>query len=118
MNGNELAANEAATDTIVHDLNTDPVLPFDDAMFDAVTCCVSVDYLVRPIEVFREVARVLRPGGVFVVTFSNRCFPSKAIRGVARGRRSSALLDRRHLLRDGRFIRDTDRATPESRGSR
>ena len=45
------------------------------------TCCVSVDYLVRPVEVFADVARVLRPGGQFVVTFSNRCFPSKAIKG-------------------------------------
>ena len=52
-----------------------------DASFDDVVCCVSVDYLVRPIEVFRDVARVLRPGGRFVCTFSNRCFPTKAIRG-------------------------------------
>lgn len=80
MNANELAANPIATDTLVHDLNVDPVLPFADATFDAVTCCASVDYLVRPIEVFHEVARVLRPGGVFIVSFSNRCFPSKAIR--------------------------------------
>ncbi len=80
MNANELAANRLATDTLVQDLNVDPVLPFDDATFDAVTCCVSIDYLIRPIEVFDEVARVLRPGGVFVVTFSNRCFPTKAIR--------------------------------------
>ena len=42
---------------------------------------MSVDYLVRPIEVFRDVARVVRPGGLFVCTFSNRCFPTKAIRG-------------------------------------
>jgi ubiquinone/menaquinone biosynthesis C-methylase UbiE len=56
-------------------------LPFDDASFDAVTCCVSVDYLTKPLEVFADVARVLRPGGVFVCTFSNRCFPTKAIRG-------------------------------------
>ena len=42
---------------------------------------MSVDYLTRPVEVFRDVARVLRPGGPFVCTFSNRCFPTKAIRG-------------------------------------
>lgn len=81
MNEAELAANEAADEFVVHDLNTDPTLPFEDAAFDAVTCCVSVDYLTRPLEVFAEVARVLRPGGVFVCTFSNRCFPTKAIRG-------------------------------------
>jgi SAM-dependent methyltransferase len=80
MNRNELAANDDATDTLVHDLNSDPAVPFEDASFDAVTCCASVDYLTSPVEVFGDVARVLRPGGVFVVTFSNRCFPTKAIR--------------------------------------
>ncbi|HEY0811647.1 MAG TPA: methyltransferase domain-containing protein [Pseudonocardia sp.] len=81
MNAVELAANPALAAYVVHDLNTDPTLPFDDAVFDDVTCCVSVDYLVDPIAVFREVARVLRPGGRLVITFSNRCFPTKAIRG-------------------------------------
>jgi len=65
----------------VRDLNVEPVLPFGDGSFDAVTCCVSIDYLTRPLEVFAEAARVLRPGGAFVCTFSNRCFPTKAIRG-------------------------------------
>ena len=81
MNADELAANAAAHTVVVHDLNVDPVLPFDTGSFDAVVCCVSVDYLTRPIEVFAEVARVVRPGGIFVTTFSNRCFPTKAIRG-------------------------------------
>ncbi len=81
MNDRELAANPSASETMVLDLNADPVLPFPDESFDAVTCCVSIDYLIRPIELFGEVARVLRPGAPFVVTFSNRCFPTKAIRG-------------------------------------
>jgi SAM-dependent methyltransferase len=81
MNAAELAANPVAAATVVHDLNVDPRLPFDDQSFDAVVCCVSVDYLTRPVEVFREVARVTRPGGTCACTFSNRCFPSKAIRG-------------------------------------
>ena len=84
MNERELAANEAATERVVADLNADPRLPFPDASFDGATCCVSVDYLVRPIEVFREVARVLRPGAPFILSFSNRCFPTKAIRGWLR----------------------------------
>lgn len=81
MNEAELARNPQATEWMVHDLNAEPTLPFPDAAFDTVTCCVSVDYLVRPLEIFDEAARVLRPGGPFVCTFSNRCFPTKAIRG-------------------------------------
>jgi SAM-dependent methyltransferase len=81
MNARELDANPQAAERVLHDLNADPRLPFADASFDAAVCCVSVDYLVRPIEVFIDVARVVRPGGPFVCTFSNRCFPTKAIRG-------------------------------------
>jgi SAM-dependent methyltransferase len=81
MNAQELEANPSAAATVVHDLNADPQLPFAPSSFDAVVCCVSVDYLTRPVEVFTDVARVLRPGGLFVCTFSNRCFPTKAIRG-------------------------------------
>lgn len=81
MNAQELGANSLASAVVVHDLNADPTLPFGDASFDHATCCVSVDYLTSPVEVFHEVARVLRPRGLFVVTFSNRIFPTKAIRG-------------------------------------
>jgi SAM-dependent methyltransferase len=81
MNAEELAANRQATSWVVHDLNADPRLPFADDAFDDATCCVSVDYLTRPVDVFREVGRVVRPGGRFVTTFSNRLFPTKAIRG-------------------------------------
>jgi SAM-dependent methyltransferase len=81
MNAAELAANPLAEAHVLCDLNRDTALPFADASFDAVTCCVSIDYLIRPVEVLREAARVLRPGGVVVLTFSNRCFPTKAIRG-------------------------------------
>jgi SAM-dependent methyltransferase len=81
MNAAELEANPMATERVVADLNADPRLPFADASFDAVLCCVSVDYLVRPVEVLREAARVLRPGAPVVLTFSNRCFPTKAVAG-------------------------------------
>ncbi|MEM7095552.1 MAG: methyltransferase domain-containing protein [Actinomycetota bacterium] len=81
MNPAELVANEQAAETLVHDLNVDPLLPWPDDHFDDATCVVSVDYLVQPLEVFEEVRRVVRPGGRFVCTFSNRCFPTKAIRG-------------------------------------
>jgi SAM-dependent methyltransferase len=81
MNAPELERNTQATHRVVHDLNTSPTLPFNDNTFDGAMCCVSVDYLTHPIEVFDEVARVLKPGRPFVCTFSNRCFPTKAIRG-------------------------------------
>lgn len=81
LNRVELERNAAASERVVHDLNADPRLPFADASFDAAVCCASVDYLVRPVEVFAEVARVLVPGGLLCCTFSNRCFPTKAIRG-------------------------------------
>ena len=66
MNSDELNANPSARASVVHDLNAEPRLPFPNESFDAVVCCVSVDYLTRPIEVFTDVARVLRPGGPFV----------------------------------------------------
>lgn len=81
MNLAELHANPMAASVVTHDLNLDPVVPFPDNHFDDVVCVVSVDYLTRPVEVFAEVGRVLKPGGRFVCTFSNRCFPTKAIRG-------------------------------------
>ncbi len=104
MNESELAANPMATARVVHDLNADPRLPFGDAVFDAVTCCVSVDYLVRPVELFVDAARVLRPGGLFVVTFSNRCFPTKAIKGwLANDDMGRLAIVRAYFERSGAF---------------
>jgi SAM-dependent methyltransferase len=71
---------DLATARVVQDLNLESTLPFEDASLDAVVCTASVEYLVQPRRVFAEVLRVLRPGGVFVSTFSNRWFPTKAIR--------------------------------------
>jgi len=81
MNAAELDGNPMADERIVHDLNAEPRIPLPDESVDDVVCCVSVDYLTRPVEVFRDTARVLRPGGRFVCTFSNRLFMTKAIRG-------------------------------------
>jgi hypothetical protein len=79
MNEAELAANPRLTRCFVRDLNAEPTLPLPDAAFDGACLCVSVQYLQRPVEVFRDVARVLRPGAPFVISFSNRCFPTKAV---------------------------------------
>ena len=80
MNREELAANPRLAEHVVHDLNAQPTLPFPDARFDAVMIAVSVQYLVQPVAVFREIGRVLRDGGQLIVAMSHRCFPTKAIR--------------------------------------
>ncbi|MEN8175168.1 MAG: methyltransferase domain-containing protein [Pseudomonadota bacterium] len=79
LNEEELAENPRLEDWLIHDLNSDPGLPFRDGDFDAVICANSVEYLVRPREVLAEVARVLRPGGLAVLVFSERWFPPKVI---------------------------------------
>ena len=79
MNKTELDANPQLTDHVIHDLNREPVLPFDDAAFDACLIAVSIQYLVKPTEVFADIARVLRPGALCVVSYSNRMFPTKAV---------------------------------------
>jgi hypothetical protein len=62
MNDYELKQNPVLSSYVVKDLNQDPTFPFEDASFDKVTCVVSVDYLNKPLEVFKEIGRVLRPG--------------------------------------------------------
>ncbi|HLI22059.1 MAG TPA: methyltransferase domain-containing protein [Stellaceae bacterium] len=79
MNDEELKANPRYTRRFVQDLNQQPVLSLADASVDAAAICVSVQYLQHPVAVFRELRRVLKPGGVLAITFSNRCFPTKAV---------------------------------------
>jgi len=80
LNENELGKNKALTKVVLHDVNKDPHLPFPDNRFDVVINTVSVDYMTKPAPVFKEVARVLKPGGLFLVVFSNRMFPEKAVK--------------------------------------
>jgi SAM-dependent methyltransferase len=80
LNAVEMKENPDLDEYAVHDVNQNPVLPFVDETFDAVVITVSVQYLTRPIETFREVNRILKPGGGFIVTFSNRMFFAKAVR--------------------------------------
>jgi len=79
MNAAEMEDNPQLDRFVIHNLNLEPSLPFEDAAFDGVICTVSVQYMVRPVEVFSEVGRILKPGCPFLVTFSNRCFPTKAV---------------------------------------
>ena len=79
MNEVELKENPRLDEYVVQDLNRDPRLPFGDGEFDGAGICVSIDYLIQPVKVLREVGRVLKVGAPLVVTFSNRCFPEKAV---------------------------------------
>jgi SAM-dependent methyltransferase len=80
MNETELRENDQLTDYSVTDINADPRFPYGDQEFDGAVITVSVQYMTRPVEVFREVARVLKPEAPFIVTYSNRMFPTKAVR--------------------------------------
>ena len=79
MNEAELAANPRLNRRFVQDLNREPALPLANRSIDAAMICVSVQYLQRPVAVLREVARVLRPGSPVAISFSNRCFWTKAV---------------------------------------
>jgi hypothetical protein len=80
LNQNELKKNPQLSDFLIQDLNAEARLPFESDTFDAVINTVSVEYLTDPLAIFREVSRVLRPDGYFIITFSNRWFPTKAIK--------------------------------------
>jgi SAM-dependent methyltransferase len=113
MNEAELRRNERLDAYVVHNLNRTPELPFGDAEFDGCGICVSIDYLTRPVEVLREVGRVLKVGAPVVITFSNRCFPIKAVAVWHQlDDRGHVKLVERYLLEAGNFrnIRSLDRS--------
>jgi SAM-dependent methyltransferase len=109
MNADELRANKRYGRWFVQDLNADPTLPLADAGLDAVAICVSVQYLQHPVAVFRAVRRALKPGGVVAITFSNRCFPTKAV-AIWR-----SLDDGRHAELVSLYLRHAGFATVEAR---
>jgi SAM-dependent methyltransferase len=80
MNAEEMSDNPDLDEFVVHDLNRDPELPFVERAFDGAMLTVSVQYLTRPIDVFRSIARCLRPAAPFIVVVSHRCFPTKAVK--------------------------------------
>ena len=115
LNEDELAANDRLDEYVVRDLNADQALPFADGAFDAVCCALSVQYLQYPGPVFAEFARVLAPGGVLVVSFSNRMFPTKAVRAwrVASMDERADLVER-YLKAGGLAVEDRIAERPES----
>ncbi len=113
MNEVELKENPRLDAYVLQDLNVNPELPFGDGEFDGVGCCVSIDYLTRPVEVLREVGRVLRVSSPLIVTFSNRCFPEKAVAVWLRlGDQGHVRLVEEYLREAGNFenVRGLDRS--------
>jgi hypothetical protein len=100
MNATELAANPRLSRWFIQNLNRDTKLPLADASLDAAMICVSIQYLQQPVAVLREVARLLRRGSPLVVSFSNRCFWTKAV-AIWR-----ALDDEGHARLVERYLRD------------
>jgi hypothetical protein len=109
MNAEELAANPRLTRWFLQDLNRDPVLPLEAVSLDAAMICVGVQYLQDPVPVFAELARVLRAGAPLIVSFSNRCFPTKAV-AVWR-----ALDDQGHAFLVERYLQHAGIAPAETR---
>ena len=115
MNRAELAANPRLNGFVVHDLNRTLRLPFAAAEFGAATVCVSIQYLTRPVAVLRDLGRVLAAGAPLVITFSNRCFPTKAVRAwLLRDDLGHAGLVTRYLKAAGYWtaIEHLDRSPP------
>jgi SAM-dependent methyltransferase len=96
LNDAELAANDRLDDYFVQDLNADQALPLADDSIDAVLCALSVQYLQYPAAVFQEFRRVVAADGVLVVSFTDRMFPTKAVRAW----RFASMADRETLVRE------------------
>ncbi|MBN1145738.1 MAG: methyltransferase domain-containing protein [Anaerolineales bacterium] len=79
LNADEMSDNPQLDSFVLQDVNKRPVLPFEDSSFDIALCSFSIQYLTRPVELFQEVNRILKPGGRFINAFSERCFPEKTI---------------------------------------
>ena len=104
LNDAELAANPQLSERVAQDLNACPLLPWPDASFDAVICTASIEYLTHPAEVLAEARRVLKPGGLLALSFSDRWFPTKAIAVWSRLHEFERLGLVLHLLREAGFV--------------
>jgi len=114
LNEAELAENDRLDEWFVQNINEMQSLPLADDEFDAVLCALSVQYLQYPGAVFSEFARVLAPEGVLVVSFTNRMFPTKAVRAW----RTASMDDRVDLVEaycraGGLTVTDVVRERPE-----
>ena len=79
LNAIEMENNPRLDEFFVQNINVDPTLPFEANYFDAVVIVVSIQYVSKPIELFQEIARILKPDSFCHVIYSNRMFPTKAV---------------------------------------
>ena len=79
LNDVEMNENPQLDERIIHDLNANPTLPLEGGSLHAAIVTVSIQYMTKPVEVFRDVNRLLKPGASFHVIYSNRMFPTKAV---------------------------------------
>jgi SAM-dependent methyltransferase len=104
MNERELARNKQLSEWIVHDLNKQPELPFKKEAFDAAVICVSIDYLIHPVVVLKEIGRVLKRNSPLIITYSNRVFETKVIAAwLSMSEHDRKYLIRTYLLETGCF---------------
>ena len=118
LNASELDANDRLGEWFLQDLNDEQALPLETDAFDAVLCALSVQSLQYPAAVFSEFARVLDADGVLVVSFTNRMFPTKAVRAW----RTASMAGRESLVRSSvdatdafeavRVVRDRPESDP------
>jgi SAM-dependent methyltransferase len=80
LNQAELDKNTALHHRVVHNLNQNPILPFENQQFDLVICSLSVEYLNQPQAVFKDIARILKPEAQLIITFSDRWLTQKVTR--------------------------------------
>jgi len=115
LNEAELTANDALDEWFVQNLNRDQSLPLDDNAFDAVLCALSVQYLQYPGAVCSEFSRVLAPDGRVVISFTNRMFPTKAVRAwrVADMAERTSLVES-YCQAGGLSVTETVEANPET----
>ncbi len=115
LNEAELRANERYDEWFIQDFNSTQTLPLADDGVDVVCCALSVQYLQHPEAVFSEFDRVRAPSGVVVVSFSNRMFPTKAIRAWREASMSSrADLVAEYLRAGGMSVAERITETPRT----
>ena len=67
--GIEIDPAYAASDVVIHDISQG--IPFSAGTYDFVFCLEIMEHLPNPFGTFSEIHRVLKPGGVLVVSVPN-----------------------------------------------